>query len=82
MRSATILVGVVAALAADADRLLTAVLFWNLLINLSYFAVAGVIAKKLADCNGSFATKQLLIAYALSLHVRSTHDKTVQSHFF
>lgn len=40
---------IVAALAADADRLLTAVLFWNLLINLSYFAVAGVIAKQLAD---------------------------------
>tara|TARA_R110002111_G_scaffold107056_2_gene165478 strand:+ start:58744 stop:60048 length:1305 start_codon:yes stop_codon:yes gene_type:complete len=40
---------IVAALAADADRLLTAVLFWNLLINLSYFAVAGVIAKRLAD---------------------------------
>lgn len=40
---------VVASLAADADRLLTAVLFWNLLINLSYFAVAGVIAKQLAD---------------------------------
>lgn len=40
---------VVAALAADADRLLTAVLFWNLLINLSYFAVAGVIARQLAD---------------------------------
>ena len=40
---------VVAALAADADRLLTAVLFWNLLINLSYFAVAGVIARRLAD---------------------------------
>ncbi len=40
---------IVAALAADADRLLTAVLFWNLLINLSYFAVAGVIAKELAD---------------------------------
>lgn len=40
---------IVAFLAADADRLLTAVLFWNLLINLSYFAVAGVIAKRLAD---------------------------------
>lgn len=40
---------IVAALAADADRLLTAVLFWNLLINLTYFAVAGVIAKRLAD---------------------------------
>ena len=34
---------IVAALAADADRLLTAVLFWNLLINLSYFA------RRLAD---------------------------------
>ncbi|WP_298859741.1 hemolysin family protein [uncultured Gimesia sp.] len=40
---------IIATLVADADRLLTAVLFWNLLINLTYFAVAGVIAKSLAD---------------------------------
>ncbi|MFK7778115.1 MAG: CNNM domain-containing protein, partial [Gimesia sp.] len=40
---------VIASLAANADRLLTAVLFWNLLINLSYFSVAGVIAKNLAE---------------------------------
>ncbi|MCA9023552.1 MAG: DUF21 domain-containing protein, partial [Planctomycetaceae bacterium] len=56
---------IVAALAADADRLLTAVLFWNLLINLSYFAVAGVIAKKLADAGmtagaGFFSVGSLL----------------------
>ena len=31
---------IAAALLADPDRLLTAVLFWNLLVNLAYFAVA------------------------------------------
>lgn len=56
---------IIATLAADADRLLTAVLFWNLLINLSYFAVAGVIAKRLADAGmtaaaGFFSVGSLL----------------------
>ncbi|MEZ6058750.1 MAG: CNNM domain-containing protein [Planctomycetaceae bacterium] len=37
----------VASLLADPDRLLSAVLFWNLLINLSYFAVGIVIIHKL-----------------------------------
>lgn len=36
-----------AALLADADRLLTAVLFWNLVINLTYFAVSVVVAHRL-----------------------------------
>ena len=35
-------------LLADPDRLLTAVLFWNLLINLSYFTVSLVLAKKVS----------------------------------
>lgn len=37
-----------AALLSDPDRLLTAVLFWNLLINLLYFAVSVVVAQRLA----------------------------------
>lgn len=37
----------VAALLADPDRLLTAVLFWNLLINLAYFTVGVVVMQKL-----------------------------------
>ncbi|REJ79769.1 MAG: DUF21 domain-containing protein [Planctomycetota bacterium] len=37
----------VAGLLADSDRLLTAILFWNLLINLTYFAVSVVTARHL-----------------------------------
>jgi len=39
----------VAALLSDPDRLLTAVLFWNLLINLMYFAISVVVAHRLFD---------------------------------
>lgn len=38
----------VATLLSDPERLLTAILFWNLLINLCYFAVSIVVAQKLA----------------------------------
>ena len=34
-------------LLADPDRLLTAILFWNLIVNLAYFAISVVIAQKL-----------------------------------
>lgn len=37
----------VATLLRDPDRLLTAVLFWNLIINLSYFAVSVVLTRRL-----------------------------------
>jgi CBS domain containing-hemolysin-like protein len=37
----------VALLLSNPDRLLTAVLFWNLLINLSYFAISIVVAQRL-----------------------------------
>lgn len=33
----------------DPDRLLTAVLFWNLVINLTYFAISVVLARRLVD---------------------------------
>lgn len=36
-----------AALLADPDRLLTAVLFWNLVVNLTYFAVSVVLTQRL-----------------------------------
>jgi len=39
----------VASLMADPDRLLTAVLFWNLLINLAYFSVGIVVMQKLTS---------------------------------
>lgn len=39
---------IVAALMADPERLLTGILFWNLVINLLYFAVGVVIARQLA----------------------------------
>ena len=40
-----------AALLSNPNRLLTAVLFWNLLINLVYFAASVVVAQKLVDAN-------------------------------
>jgi len=38
---------IVAQLSRNPDRLLTAVLFWNLLINLSYFAISVVVSQRL-----------------------------------
>lgn len=40
---------IVAQLLSQPDRLLTAVLFWNLIINLTYFAVSIIVAHQLAD---------------------------------
>jgi len=36
-------------LLADSDRLLTAVLFWNLVINLAYFTLASILSLRLSD---------------------------------
>lgn len=40
---------VAAALMRQPDRLLTAILFWNLVINLAYFATSVVVARRLID---------------------------------
>ena len=41
-----------AALLSDPDRLLTAILFWNLLINLTYFSSSMVVAHRLSEDSG------------------------------
>ncbi|MDG2388240.1 MAG: CNNM domain-containing protein [Planctomycetaceae bacterium] len=46
---------VVAQLCHNPDRLLTAVLFWNLLINLSFFAISFVVSQKLIRSEQQFA---------------------------
>ena len=46
----------VADLLADPDRLLTAVLFWNLLINLTYFAISVVLARRVGHDSTATAT--------------------------
>ena len=46
----------------DPDRLLTVVLFWNLVINLSYFAVSLVTAKHLYDAGHSALAGLLSLA--------------------
>ncbi|MDG2129835.1 MAG: CNNM domain-containing protein [Fuerstiella sp.] len=51
----------VAALMADPDRLLTAVLFWNLLINLAYFSVGIVVMQKLSTGGFTFVAGVLSI---------------------
>jgi putative hemolysin len=46
---------IVARLLADPDRLLTAILFWNLVVNMSYFAVSVVVAQQLTAANQTVA---------------------------
>ena len=50
---------IVAEFLRDPDRLLTAVLFWNLLINLTFFAISVVLARRLVT-NGQPAMAGLL----------------------
>ncbi len=52
----------VAELLRDPDRLLTVVLFWNLLINLTYFAVSVALARQLAARQGAAAAGVLSAA--------------------
>ncbi|MCP4784299.1 MAG: DUF21 domain-containing protein [Fuerstiella sp.] len=51
----------VAALMADPDGLLTAVLFWNLLINLAYFSVGIVVVQRLSSDGFTFVAGVLSI---------------------
>lgn len=49
----------------DADRLLTAILFWNLVINVTYFAIASIVSLRLERADyrseaGQFAVGSLL----------------------
>jgi Mg2+/Co2+ transporter CorB len=44
---------VIADLLRDPDRLLSAILFWNLFTNLTYFAVSVVLARQLAGSHGA-----------------------------
>ena len=53
-------------LLADPDRLLTAVLFWNLLINLAYFSVSIVLVGQLAG-NNPAATTLLTLSSLLAI---------------
>jgi len=60
-----------AALLNEPDRLLTAVLFWNLLANLAYFTIASIISIQLerdghATGAGVFAVASLLVMIILS----------------
>jgi putative hemolysin len=62
---------IAAALLDDPDRLMTAVLFWNLLVNLIYFTLASIISIGLkrqghAAAAGSFAVGSLLVIIILS----------------
>ncbi|HYW80174.1 MAG TPA: hemolysin family protein [Thermoguttaceae bacterium] len=62
---------IAAGLLAEADRLLTAVLFWNLVVNLAYFTIASIISLALESNGysteaGSFAIGSLLVMIVLS----------------
>ncbi len=62
---------IAAGLLAEPDRLLTAVLFWNLVANLSYFTIASIVSLQLESDGysaeaGSFAVGSLLVMIVLS----------------
>ena len=66
MRSGRTAERAVASLLSDPDRLLTAVLFWNLVTNLTYFAVSIVVAHKLhAEGYSAVAGVASLLSLAL-----------------
>ena len=52
---------IAAGLLADPDRLLTAVLFWNLTINISFFSIASIVSLKMRDAG--HATQAGLFAF-------------------
>ena len=60
-----------AGLLADPDRLMTAVLFWNLVVNLAYFTLASIISIRLEQIGrpaaaGGFAVGSLLVIIIFS----------------
>ncbi len=62
---------IAAALLAEPDRLLTAVLFWNLVVNLAYFTIASIISLQVERdghpaAAGSFAVVALLTMIVFS----------------
>ncbi len=59
----------VASLMADPDRLLTAVLFWNLLINLAYFSVGIVVMQKLTNSGFNLTAGALAVCNLLGMIV-------------
>lgn len=59
----------VASLMADPDRLLTAVLFWNLLINLAYFSVGIVVMQHLTGSGFRFVAGALAVCSLLGMIV-------------
>lgn len=55
----------VAELLADSNRVLTAILFWNLVINMAYFALASIVALRLGTAAGSTGVAQAFSLGAL-----------------
>ncbi len=59
------------ALLADSDRLLTAVLFWNLLVNLAYFTISSIICIRLEETGHSTTAASFALVTLLTLIVLS-----------
>ena len=67
-----------AALLADPDRLLTAVLFWNLVVNMTYFAISVVAAQRLARAGQPTAAGAFgIIALAIMILLGEVLPKSV-----
>ncbi|NQU20613.1 MAG: DUF21 domain-containing protein [Candidatus Nealsonbacteria bacterium] len=58
---------IAAGLLAEPDRLLSAVLFWNLLVNVAYFSIASIVGLRLKDSEAwVFGVTALLVLIVLS----------------
>ena len=55
----------------DPDRLLTAVLFWNLLVNLVYFTISSIICIRLKETGNTTAAASFALATLLALIILS-----------
>ena len=60
---------IAAGLLHDPDRLLSAVLFWNLVINVSYFAIASIAALRISDDERGGATYAALFSLGALLTI-------------
>lgn len=58
---------VVATLLRDPDRLLTAILFWNLIVNLTYFALSVVVSQRLSSSGHQIAAGTIGVASLVML---------------
>ena len=68
----------VARLLDEPDRLLTAVLFWNLVVNLAYFTIASIVSLQLEPARPTTAERLPTSIPFPSIHTRTSRSRSVR----